>query len=97
LPVWTLLLAGGHIMPWVMLPVAAVDSASGTMVAVLAAAVLANLALRVALAVRFRQTLAAIPLHPVSVALMLALQWLALIRARRGKQPSWRGRSYSPS
>jgi hypothetical protein len=97
LPVWTLLLAGGHIVAWAVLPLAAVFGASGRALVVLAAAVLANLALRTALAVRFRQSIAAIPLHPVSVALMLALQWLALIRVRSGKQVRWRDRSYPPS
>lgn len=97
LPAWTLLLAGGHIVAWAVLPLAAVFGASGQALAVLAAAVLANLALRTALAVRFRQSIAAIPLHPVSVALMLALQWLALIRAWNGKQVRWRDRSYLPS
>ncbi|MGZ8995478.1 MAG: glycosyltransferase [Rhodospirillales bacterium] len=97
LPVWTLLLAGGHIVAWAVLPLAAVFGASGRALVVLAAAVLANLALRAALAVRFRQSIAAIPLHPVSVALMLALQWLALIRARSGKPVRWRDRSYPPS
>jgi hypothetical protein len=96
LPLWTLLLAGGHILPWAMLPFATLSNASGIAVAVLAAAVLANLALRLTLAVRFRQSIAAIPFHPVSVTLMLTLQWLALIRARSGDQTSWRGRTYSP-
>lgn len=57
----------------------------------------ANLALRAALAARFRQSWMAILAHSLSMLAMLALQWSALISAGLGKPANWRGRTYSAS
>ena len=44
---------------------------------------------------RFRQPLASALLHPVGVALLLAVQWYALGREVLGRPVAWRARSYS--
>lgn len=88
LPVWTVLLAGGHVLPFVLL------LAGGGWTAGLAAA--ASLSLRLLAALRFRQSLAGVPLHPAGVLLLLAVQWSALLRARAGRPVPWRGRAYQP-
>lgn len=88
LPVWTVLLAGGHVLPFALLP------AGGGWTAALAAA--ASLALRLASALRFRQSLWGVLLHPAGVLLLLAVQWSALLRARFGQPVPWRGRIYLP-
>ncbi len=97
LPLWTALLFGGHILPWALLPLCVLAGAPAIAVAASAVGVFANLALRAALAARFRQSWVGILAHPVSMLAMLALQWSALISARLGKPATWRGRTYSAS
>lgn len=86
LPIWTILLFGGHVLPWLLL--------GQTPVAVAAAT--AGLVLRLILSWRFRQGLLAALLHPVGVAALLALQWRALLAVGQGRPVVWRGRNYSP-
>ena len=83
LPVWTLLLAGGHVAPFLMPgPVAAAACACAW-------------GLRALLAWRFRQPWRSVALHPVGVAALLLLQWAALLRAALGVKATWRGRAYT--
>ncbi len=91
LPVWTLLLGGGHVLGWVLaalLPFVAVASWAA---AALLAALALLLAVRLAMAARFRQGWLAVPLTPFGMLAMLALQWIALFTPARGAV-SWRGR-----
>lgn len=97
LPLWTVLLLGGHFLPWVLLPVSVAVAAPPTAITAAAAGVVANLALRAALAARFGQSGASILGHPLSMLALLALQWSALMQAWLGKPASWRGRTYSGS
>ncbi|QCO02387.1 glycosyltransferase [Azospirillum argentinense] len=94
LPVWTLLLFGGHVLPWLLLGCAALVPLPDMVVALAALAVAAGLAFRLLLALRFRQSLAGALLHPVGILILLAIQWSALLRARRGRPAEWRGRAY---
>ena len=87
LPVWTVVLGGGQVLPFILMALApsvwmgvAVGAAWG---------------FRAALAWRFRQPWAAAALHPFGVCALLALQWAALLRARRGLPATWRGRAYT--
>ena len=86
LPVWTALLAGGHVLPLLLVACARTGPAS--------AALGCGLALRLLLAMRFRQSLAGAVLHPLGVSLLLLRQWSALAGARAGKPARWRGRTY---
>ncbi len=93
LPIWTVLLLGGHVAPWVLLGVAL--KSGQLVVTVLAAIACAGpLAARLVQAVRCREPLLAVPLNPFGVVLLLALQWLALARKSAGRPETWRGRSY---
>jgi hypothetical protein len=83
LPVWTVLLGGAHILPWLLLPHPA---------AVLALAL--SLALRGLITWRMREPWWSVPLHPVAVAVALAIQWSALLGGGLGLKPEWKGRSY---
>ena len=93
LPVWTVLLGGGHVLPFLLLPAALLTGAD-------AAAELAALAValvwgaRALLAARIGQSPLGVLLHPVGLALVLAIQWQALLGAKRGRPAEWRGRSY---
>lgn len=94
LPVWTVLLGGGHLAPLALWPAAAALGARAAAAdAALAFAVV--MIARFGLALRFRQRLIGAALHPLGVLLMLRLQWSALHAARRGETPLWRGRAYT--
>jgi len=85
LPIWTVMLAGAHLWPFVFLP--------GSTAAILALAI--GFALRAAVTLRVREPWWTIPLHPVTVAVALAIQWTALVRGLMGKPAGWKGRAYS--
>lgn len=88
LPVWTVLLAGGWVLPWLA---AALPGGGGFATAFLWCGLAASLLARVALGLRFRQGLAAVLLTPFGIVAMLALQWAALLGAA-GRSGNWRGR-----
>ena len=83
---WTVLLGGGHVLPLLLVLVAPSTAA-------LAALVL-SIGLRLVLAHRFRQPDVSALLHPFGVAALLVVQWVALVRALRGRPTTWRGRAY---
>lgn len=84
LPVWTLLLGGGHLLPWLLLPHPA---------ALLA--LLLSLALRGVITWRMREPWWSVPLHPLAVAVALLIQWSALLGGLVGARPAaWKGRAY---
>ena len=93
LPVWTLLLLGGHVLPWVVLPFA-FATPSPIAATMIVGACGGPLIARLIQAVRCREPLRSVPLNPFAVAALLALQWLALSRKWTGRAESWRGRSY---
>lgn len=93
LPVWTVLIAGGHVLPWMMLPVALLD-ADAALALITAIGVGANLFMRALLARRLDQYLGGIWSHSLGAVLLLAIQWSALIGYLRGKPNLWRGRAY---
>ena len=86
LPVWTVLLGGGAVLPVVILVTAPCWPA--------AAGCVCWLACRLILAARFRQPVVSAVLHPVGIAALLALQWAAMLRAAAGRKATWRGRAY---
>ncbi|HUF57306.1 MAG TPA: hypothetical protein VMM55_12180 [Thermohalobaculum sp.] len=92
LPVWTVLLGGGHLLPWLLLPLAPF-APPATALTLLGAAAAGPL-LRLALALRFGQPAGPALLHPLGIAALLAIQWSALARAWRGQPSTWRGRAY---
>ena len=93
LPVWTLLLLGGHVLPWILFAVA-LTKADAVVAALAALACAGPIAARLAQAFRCREPLGSVPLNPFAVVLLLALQWLALGRKWTGRPETWRGRSY---
>lgn len=93
LPVWTLLLFGGHVLPWMLfLVLLATPSHPFLPVTTLGCAL--PLAARFLQAIRCREPLGAVLLHPLGVLALLAIQWTALFRQRLGIETDWRGRSY---
>ncbi|MGI4853809.1 MAG: glycosyltransferase family 2 protein [Janthinobacterium lividum] len=49
---------------------------------------------RVVNAIRYRQSWLGTVLHPISVALLLVLQWYALLRKLSGRPAAWKSRTY---
>lgn len=86
LPIWSVILAGGQILPAVLMVLAPSWPAG--------LALGACMTFRLLLAARFRQPWAAALLHPLGVAALLVVQWWSLIRAARGRPATWRGRAY---
>ena len=89
IPVWTVLLGGGHILPFLLLPVA-----RGLSFWLAALAVLLVWTAAGAVAARTRASWISVFLHPAGVAVTLAIQWNALLAGGRRRRAVWRGRSY---
>jgi len=96
---FTLLLAGGQILPVILLLRGLADGWDGWpawgVAATLAAAFAAWLPRALAVN-RFGHSLSSAVVHPLGVAVFLVIQWGALIRRTLGLQTSWRGRTLSP-
>lgn len=96
---FTVLLAGGQILPFVLV---ALGLATGwhnwPAWAVPAACLAVALAYvpRFLEAARFGQSLSSSLAHPLGIAVFLAIQWFALIRRLLGLKTSWRGRALAP-
>jgi hypothetical protein len=86
LPIWTILLLGGHVLPFALLPILP------TWPVILAA--LLSLGARAAVTLATRENPIAIPLHPFTVLVGLMIQWSVLLRIRAGRSAGWKGRLY---
>jgi len=96
---FTILLAGGQILPWILLARGVATGWRGWPAwAVSAAIVAASISLlpRLLEAVRFRQSVTSALMHPLGIAVFLAIQWVSLGRRLLGLQTTWRGRSLAP-
>lgn len=83
LPVWSVLLAGGHIAPFLMRATAAIWLAR-----------FASLGFRLLVALRCRQGLRTVIASPIGTFLLLFIQFHARIRHILGHPVSWKGRHY---
>jgi hypothetical protein len=86
LPIWTILLLGGHVLPFALLPFAPTF--------LVAAAALLSLGSRVLVTVATRENPWSIPLHPVTILVGLAIQWSVLLRIGTARRAGWKGRLY---
>ncbi len=87
LPVWTVILGGGAVLPLSCVALAPTPPAI--------AALACGVGIRLVLAWRFGQPVVSALLHPLGVAALLFLQWAALMRAAFGRPATWRGRAYT--
>ena len=96
--IWILLLLTvihilGHLLPWGILIWCAVTATWMPLAGSLAiGAIVATLVMRIQLALRFRQPMLAVILHPAAVIMTTIVQWWSLFIQVRGRR-SWRGRS----
>ena len=94
---WTLLLTLGQIAPPLLLTLALLGLTPPAVVPLAAAATAAAYLPRLHAARRFHQPWTGAILHPLGVALLLALQWYSLSDRLTGRPSSWRGRAYGPA
>ena len=96
---FTILLAGGQMLPWVLVAWGLATGWQGwpawTVAAAVIAVALSSLP-RILAAGRFRQSFTSALAHPLGILVFLAIQWVALGRRLLGLQTSWRGRSLAP-
>jgi len=90
LPFMTVLLGGGHILPWLLTPVAL--TADPIAAVVLGTACAVSILPRLNAALRYRQSWLGAALHPLGVMCLLMIQWYALARRLIGKPVGWKGR-----
>jgi hypothetical protein len=86
LPVWTVLLLGGHVLPFALLPPAP------TLLIVCAA--LLSLSTRLLVTATTRENALSVVLHPFTILVGLAIQWSVLLRIGHGRRTGWKGRLY---
>lgn len=94
LPVWTLLLFGGQVLPLCLVIAGILGGLGASAMLVAFAALLVSLATRMAITLVTDEPMATIPLHPAAVAVALAIQWNVLLRGTRAGAASWKGRRY---
>lgn len=91
--VWTVLLFGGQVLPFVLLVVALVQPVSPALWLSFAGVVLVW-AVRFDAASRFDASVGGAILHPVGVLALLAIQWYATVRHWVGRPIGWKGRPH---
>ena len=89
----TIILLGGQVMPFVLLLIALWSHQGAVMLILAAIAAALSYWPRILAAVRFRQSAVGAILHPLGVAVLVKIQWYALLRQVLGKPVAWRGRS----
>lgn len=91
----TLLLALGQIGPFVLLAANLFSNTSPWAIGCSAVAVVCAWLPRLLGAFRFRQSWLGAVLHPLGIALFLAIQWSALLARSIGQPATWKQRSYA--
>ena len=89
----TLLLLGGQVLPWLLLALSPWHTGSVLFLAGIAAA--CSLLPRLLAARLFRQSWLGAVLHPLSISIFMALQWVALFGKSWGHSVNWKGRTYA--
>ncbi|MEO1992445.1 MAG: glycosyltransferase family 2 protein [Pirellulales bacterium] len=96
---FTVLLAGGSILPIVLVATGFLEGwnawSAWTLALAVVAAVLAYLP-RCLNALRFQESMLSVVAHPFGVMVFLGIQWFAFIRRFLGYHTSWRGRTLKP-
>ena len=94
LPVWTVLLFGGHVAPWLVLLAGLASGAAPALMLVALAACLVSLGTRALITLWAEEPISTIPLYPAAICVALAIQWSVLLRRRGAGAAVWKGRSY---
>jgi glycosyltransferase involved in cell wall biosynthesis len=93
LPVWTVLLIGGHVLPWFLLVLVLLPLDTGVPVTAVIGSCILAVGYSVGVGWKYAHPLPGILARPLGVLLLLAIQWHALVRRWRGRPTPWRGRT----
>lgn len=93
----TILLWMGQVMPWLLMAWLLLTPASGVQRMLSVGVTLLSMLPRLLGSWRYRQSFLGVSLHPLSVLLLLAIQWMALLRYAVGRPVEWKGRRYFKS
>ena len=91
---FTVLLLGGQVLPFVLLPIVVLTGQNPTAAWLCVAAIAASLIVRLVAVKRFDQSILGALLHPVGVSILTAIQWYALGGLLLGRPARWKGREY---
>jgi hypothetical protein len=91
---WTVILALGQILP-VVLAIYCIVRFAPVPLAISLLAIVLSMLVRCIAAFHFRQPPLAARLHPLSIALLLAIQWQSFVRRVLRRPARWRGREYA--
>jgi hypothetical protein len=91
---FTILLIGGQVLPFVLLPVLLLGGYGSPATMACVAAIAMSMAVRLIAVRRFDQSLSGALLHPVGVSILMAIQWYALASSLLGRPARWKGREY---
>jgi len=89
---FTLMLLGGQVLPFLLLLCWPWLSQAAIAFALLG--VTMTCFARMVCTIRFGHSIAGAFMHPLGIAMLLAIQWLAFFRKLLGRSSKWRGRSY---
>ncbi|MEM6690805.1 MAG: glycosyltransferase [Planctomycetota bacterium] len=89
---FSVLLLGGSVLPWLTVVLGVLEGSLWA-VALSTFAIVLSCMPRFVAAKQLRQSLVGAIFHPPSVALFIALQWVALVQSLIGYQVQWRGRA----
>ncbi len=92
LPVWTILLLGGHVIPVVLFVAVWLAGITGPVLTVAAWSAALPWLMRFIMAFRFRLSPLGAALHPFGILALVAIQWLAFVRYRSGRRVQWKDR-----
>jgi hypothetical protein len=97
----TILLAGGQVLPSVLLAAVLTTNSVSSLVspisvAALVGAVGCSVLTRMVEAARFRAPLLSSFAHPVAILVFLGIQWFGVVRRGMGLKATWKGRSLTP-
>ncbi len=92
---FSLLLFLGQVLPFVLFAYAWVQTHSQGLRLISTASLIASYLPRLIAAVRFEQPLFAALFHPLSILILLGIQWLALLRSLLRVPETWKDRRYS--
>ncbi len=93
----TILLAGGQVLPFLLLGTGLICAWPMPTLALAGVAVTAAYLPRWVGALRFRQPWGSTWLHPLAILVFLAIQWSAFVRWLVGRPVSWKGRDFAGS
>ena len=91
--VWTTILLVSYVVPPVLVVTGLVSGSRDAWWWIAIAATVVGITTRLVLALRFRQSILGALLHPLGVAILVAIQWYSWFLRRAGRGVAWKDRA----